>query len=799
MNKSEVIRVLLIEDNPGDARLIQEMLGDSAGVRFDMQCADRLSTALDYLTEGSRESDQTSYDLHFDQSSIPGPDLVCQGPVIESQMGSSKISKRTFKSRRTRAGVNRQSKIPFDVLLLDLGLPDSTGMDTFLRVYDKKPEIPTVVLTGLNDETLAAQLVNSGAQDYLVKGQFDTHFLVRTICYSIERKHSEKALRESETRFRTLIEKNVDAIIIIGNSGRIHFVNPTAEALFGKPAEELLGEQFGFPVVGGTAEIDIIRKDRERAVAEMRSVNIQWKGEDAYLASLRDITEISKARKRVDLLANLVENASYVMIFIVSPDGQIIECNALARETFGFSRSELHAKNFSAIFTFKPDQAWERIADTVMRESQWRGELVAMRKDGKDFSIDMAASRSSDEEGGDKNVICFIRDVSKEKEIDRMKSEFISSASHEMRTPLTSIKNAVDLIIKGKAGDITDVQEKFLSMAQRNLDRFASLIDNLLDLSRIESGKIRLNYTEMDIGACIENVMNILRSAADDKSISLSTNIETDLPAMYADVSRIEEVIINLVNNAIKFTPDNGAVTVAVHEEKVSDMPEVVKGYVGISVTDTGVGIPEEEIDHIFDKFYQVESSLSVYKKSGSGLGLAIAKYVVEAHGGKIRCKSKEGEGSTFSFILPVIDQEQMFYQTVNDELSKARQEQRTLSVSIFKIKDFEHFREVYGNKECEVVLQTVKDTMMEGRVKKTDTVALFPRHGEILLLMPHTDSPEAETAQERIEAYIIGNEISVGGKSYHPCFISGVATFPQDGTTGEELINRARQRIDDC
>jgi diguanylate cyclase (GGDEF)-like protein len=303
----------------------------------------------------------------------------------------------------------------------------------------------------------------------------------------------------------------------------------------------------------------------------------------------------------------------------------------------------------------------------------------------------------------------------------------------------------------------------------------------------------------MDIGACIENVMNILRSAADDKSISLNATIETDLPAMYADVSRIEEVIINLVNNAIKFTPEQGTVMVEVYElEEAPDMAEGVKGFLNISVTDTGIGIPEEEIDHVFDKFYQVESSLSAQKQSGSGLGLAIAKYVVEAHGGKIQCKSKEGEGSTFSFSLPIIDHEQMFYQTVNDELARARQQDKKISVMIFKIKDFEHLLEVYGRKGCEESLRTAKKAIIKGGIKKTDTVTASPLDGEILVLMPDTDSTGAETAQKRIEGYITGNKNLRENKSYRLCFSSGTATFPEDGTSAEELIDRARERIDD-
>jgi len=733
------IKILLIEDNTGDARLIQEMLIEAGSNQSDLERCDRLSAGLERINSG---------------------------------------------------GV--------DALLLDLGLPDSNGIDTFLRVYAQAPEVPTVVLTGLNDAQLAAKLVSSGAQDYLVKGQFDDNLLMRTIRYSIERKRSEKVMRESEARFRSLIEKNADGIVIVDNDGRTVFVNPAAEALFKRTADELVGEASGFPLVaGGIAEIDIIQKGGEIAIAQMRSAEIEWEGKMAYLASLRDVTEISRARKKIDLLAKLVENASYVMIFIVGADGQIMECNALSNSTFGYPKGEMLAKGLDELFKWRADKGWEEIANCVGQKGNWRGELVAMSKDGKEFPVDMAASRSNDEEYGNTSIICFIRDVSKEKEIDCMKSEFISVASHEMRTPLTSIKNAVDILVKRKAGEITDAQGKFLSMAKRNIDRLAELINNILDISKIESGTMEWNYTELDIGDCIKHALDLCKDLADEKSISLKMNIDPTLPTTYADVSRIEEVIINLVGNAIKFIADQGTVTVEVHEVgEVPDMPEGVKGFLNISVTDNGFGIPEEDIDHVFDKFYQVESSLSVQKKSGSGLGLPISKYTIEAHGGIMQCKSKESEGSTFSFTLPILDEGQVFYKTFNKKLSNARQQQKALSLVIFKKKGFKQLLEVYGKKECEEALNTAKEAIIKEGVKKTDTVAVSPLDGEILVLMPDTDSMGAQTVQKRIEDYITGNKNLIEGKSYRPTFISGMATFPEDGTSAEELVDRARKQL---
>ena len=615
---------------------------------------------------------------------------------------------------------------------------------------------------------------------------------------STESISAEDALCSSEKRCRIIIEKNAVAIIIVDQNGITRFVNPAAEALFGRKRQELLCEAFGFPVVvSEVTQLEVIRPGGNVAIVEMRVVEIEWEGETAHLASLRDVTELLKATKSLELLANLVENAKHVMIFIVNRDGKIVADNALARETLGYTKREILSQNMCALFKLEGEVGWEKIAGSVQRESNWRGELVAICKDGRKFPVDMAASRSKSEEIKGTKIICFVRDVSKEKEIDRMKSEFISLASHEMRTPMTSIKNAVDIMLKGKAGEISDTQEKFLSMAKRNIDRLADLINDLLDISKIESGKMESNSTEMNIIGCIKNVMNTSKTLADAKSITLKMSVVPDLPAIYADVSRIEQVMINLVGNAIKFTPENGTVTVDVHErEEVSDLTKGVKGFLEISVIDNGVGIPEELIGHIFDKFYQVESSLSTEKQAGSGLGLAISKHIVEAHGGEIQCKSKEGGGSTFTISLPIFDKEKQTYHRLNNELAKAVRQRASVSLLIYRLMEFEKFIERHGMEGCEKVLQMAKDKIIEEGRRKTDKVFLFPPNGEIFFIMPDTDIVGAKKAQKRIDKNIADQKIVLREDEYDPSFTSGAASYPEDGESSEQIILIAKKRL---
>jgi DNA-binding response OmpR family regulator len=238
--KSSKLKILLIDDNPEIVLLIRNTLTKEKRYSFDVECVDRLQTGLESLAKGK-----------------------------------------------------------IDLVLLDLGLPDSCGLETFLKTQRKAPYVPIVVLTGLEDEELGLKALQSGAQDYLIKGQFTVKLLVTTIRYAIERHRLRVMLDRQILNLQTLeddlhnvITRNADSMVIVDKNGAICFANPAAKVLFGRTMEELVGQIFGFPVVKGeTTEVDILRGGGETTVAEMRVVEIKWQGEIAYLASLHDITE----------------------------------------------------------------------------------------------------------------------------------------------------------------------------------------------------------------------------------------------------------------------------------------------------------------------------------------------------------------------------------------------------------------------------------------------------------------------------------------------------------------------------
>ena len=248
--------------------------------------------------------------------------------------------------------------------------------------------------------------------------------------------------------------------------------------------------------------------------------------------------------------------------------------------------------------------------------------------------------------------------------LERLKSEFISIVSHELRTPLTSIKNSLDIMGSGKCGELTPAYEKFLSMAKRNAQRLSGIINDLLDLSKIEAGKMDYHFKDMDINSVIEDVKNALSVLVKDKGLTLITKESEELPKINADSQRLEQVLTNLVSNAVKFTPEGKSIVVKSELVNAKDLKcedcfapilDKLEGeYILVSVKDEGIGIAKENLLHVFDKFAQIENSLS-RKVGGSGLGLPIAKQLIEAHKGAIWCNSEEGQGTTFYFAIPVV------------------------------------------------------------------------------------------------------------------------------------------------
>lgn len=254
--------------------------------------------------------------------------------------------------------------------------------------------------------------------------------------------------------------------------------------------------------------------------------------------------------------------------------------------------------------------------------------------------IEQTTAPVHDPEGKLLGYVCTLNDVTQAKEVDEMKNEFISVASHELRTPMTSIKGSLDLLLGGYAGPIPDSVRELLEIGQAAVDRLIRLINDILDISKIEAGKIELNLELLDSAELLQRAVNSLRTYAEAASVSLVVTPGGASPPIMADRDRLEQVLTNLLSNAIKYAPTGTAVEAAVCE---------VERKARFSVRDYGHGIPPDKLHCIFDKFQQLQGS-----KKGTGLGLAICRALVREHGGDIWVRSDTSPGACFEFELPV-------------------------------------------------------------------------------------------------------------------------------------------------
>jgi len=358
--------------------------------------------------------------------------------------------------------------------------------------------------------------------------------------------------------------------------------------------------------------------------------------------------EVNKEKAYIE---NLVDNAGDAIISTDVED-RILTWNHGAEVIFGYSREETVGQSLTILLPAQRTGELEEIRDKVRLTGVIRNlEVRRIRKDGIIIEASLAVSPIRDK---DDNVIGFLhlaRDVTEKKryeqrlkELDKMKSAFVSNVSHELRTPLTAIKASADNMLDRLIGDLNGKQVGYLTRIKSNSDRLARLINDLLDLSTIEAGKIDLRPTNLPVVTLVKEAAESLRPVAAEKLINLTVLSADPGVIAWADRDKVIQVLMNLIGNALKFAPTRGKVTIAVARNSAAWMQ--------ISVTDTGPGIPAEEVNKVFGRFYQIGQA-GTQKTQGTGLGLAISKALVEMHGGKIWVESEAGKGSTFSFTLP--------------------------------------------------------------------------------------------------------------------------------------------------
>jgi len=305
-------------------------------------------------------------------------------------------------------------------------------------------------------------------------------------------------------------------------------------------------------------------------------------------------------------------------------------------------------------FTFEKNQpvsslTCAQLAELIQKTRRSRTRHVRheldVDKDGQPVALEAVLSSLEDEAGRVVQVVTVLHDITRQREIAQMKNDFVSHVSHELKTPLASINAYAEMLVDGEAAD-EETLKQFCTVIQGQAQRLSRLIEDILNISRIESGLIKVSRDNHSLAMVIRDAAAMIESYAQEKNIAVTAPAPILYDQVYIDRDMISQVIINLLSNAVKYTPSGGQVTIA------SELNEA-DGLITVTVTDTGVGIPAGDVEHVFDKFYRAEAN-NKYAK-GTGLGLNLVKQIVETvHGGKVFVTSTPGRGSTFGVVLPL-------------------------------------------------------------------------------------------------------------------------------------------------
>lgn len=489
------------------------------------------------------------------------------------------------------------------------------------------------------------------------------------------------------TLLREVYWHSLDGIVISDPNTIIRDVNSAYETITGYSRDEMIGQKTNFIKSGLTP-----RSTYDQMWRQLRSDG-KWVGEminrrrdgslwysflsitrvlnadgevAAYVGIARDVThrkemeqqlrqnllEIQAARAQADATAgrlrSILESVEEAII-MVDNRGVCVTANHLvpsvlkmeADQVLGRSIQELQ-EAAGSVFQGEGALQWASEEGPAPAEAGASRVLETREEHPRVFREFSAPVRG--EGGRITGRIYVYRDITRETEVDRMKTEFIATVSHELRTPMTSIKGSLGLVLGGIAGQLPAEARDLLEIAQNNTDRLIRLINDILDISRIEAGKMEIKRAPLSVADAVQRAVAELASFAGQRGIQVSLKLAPDLPRAMADPDRLQQVLVNLLSNAIKFSDGGTTVTIATGLEGEQ---------VWVQVADQGPGIPQEQLRQIFEKFHRVDNA-STRKTGGTGLGLAICKAIVAEHGGRIWAESELGRGTAFTFTLPV-------------------------------------------------------------------------------------------------------------------------------------------------
>ena len=570
-------------------------------------------------------------------------------------------------------GILRRIVHPDDIALLaDLGNAELHAAPVLIRWIRK------------NGETILTEGRGSIVTDE--HGAPSVQAVVRDVT---ERVRAEEHIRNSEERFRNVTEQSFDAVSIVDELGIFRYQNAALTTLLGYEVDEILGTSAfdlvhpddveGLQTVLG--ELLLAPRSSTQATFRMRHADGTWRTMEAIgqnlfddpgiagiLITTRDVTERRLAeehlRESEERFRAAFESAP-MGVAALRLDGTLASVNEAFATLLGVGRDELEGRHLTefapaggaedtaarfrhVIETGEPMVSLETRAVTPLGDELWLlvSSALVRDADGAPSYVILQGFDVSDRKRAETERESALALVSTQNEMlaeaDRMKDELISVVSHDLRTPLTSIMGYLELVMNEEAGPLNSEQQQFLEVVRRSADRLLTLVNDLLFISRTETGSLALDLTEVDLGAvAIEAIEGLQPKAA---QVGVELTLEADpIPAVLADRARMTEVLENLLTNALKFTPSGGSVEVRL---------AAAGAHVGLDVADTGVGIADTDQQHLFQRFFR---SARTQGTPGIGLGLSIVKAIVEAHGGRVTLTSTVDEGTTFHVEIPLV------------------------------------------------------------------------------------------------------------------------------------------------
>ncbi len=580
--------------------------------------------------------------------------------------------------RTLREAVELAAGTAFNVALLDLSLPDTDGLDGLSALQAAAPELPILVLTGRNDSELAVRAVREGAQDYLVKGQFNGHLLLRAMRYAEERQRSLRELERSEQRFRSLLENALDIIMVIGLDGAVSYSSPSVERVLGYGPDQLTGTrafdyvhpQDVFAVMGAlqaaagrgtqTVECRVRCRSGEYRVLEAMGRRMDDPASDGIVINARDITERKLGEEQLrDANARLeaVIETSPLAIYVLDFEGRVQSWNTAAERIFGWPEAEVLNRPLPVINDFARNSFEDSLDRARAGQSVPHYQSRYKRKDGSRIDVSVWTALLRNDSGAVTGVLRLVADVTEQRHLEdqfrqAQKMEAVGrlagGVAHDFNNLLTVITGYGQLAANRVDPDSPVGIE--LREVLGASERAASLTRQLLALSRhqvVESVILNLNSVVSDLERMLHRIIG--------EDVELVTRLDPSLTSIRADRGQIELVLLNLAINARDAMPSGGVLTIETgnvlldpEDVPARRVPGVTGPCVMLAVTDNGIGMNPSVRAQIFEPFFTTKEA-----GKGTGLGLSTSYGVVRQHGGDIWVYTEEGVGTTFKVYFP--------------------------------------------------------------------------------------------------------------------------------------------------